>query len=97
MLPYFPFLQIYVEDIYEDDIKTRPYPRDPRPPIPTRVMVLSAMGLNLGVFGFLLTTHPKNNCVHDLRAPCSVLRLFVFTLRPWYMQVTHAPDEPWLF
>ena len=35
--------------------------RDTRLPIPPRVMALSAMGLNLGVFGFLLTTHAKTN------------------------------------
>ena len=37
------------------------YPRDPRLPIPSRVMASSAMGLNLGVFGFLPTTHAKTN------------------------------------
>ena len=25
------------------------------------------------------------------------LRVFIFTLKPQYMQMTHAPDEPWLF
>ena len=32
-----------------------------RPPIPPRVMVSSAMGLKLGVFRFLPTTHTKTN------------------------------------
>ena len=37
--------------------KLHRYSRDPRP----RVMVSSAMGLNLGVFGFLPTTYAKTN------------------------------------
>ena len=37
------------------------YERDPRPRIPPRVMVSSAMGFKLGVFGFLPTTHTKTN------------------------------------
>ena len=32
---------------------------DPRTPIPPRVMALSAMELQLGVFRFLPTTHAK--------------------------------------
>ena len=40
---------------------TQYYSRDPRPPIPPHVMALSAVGLNLGVSGFLLTTHAKTN------------------------------------
>ena len=37
------------------------YTGDPRPPIPPRVMASSAMGLKLGVFGFLPTTHAKTH------------------------------------
>ena len=33
----------------------------------TRLMASSAMGLNLGVFGFLPTTHPKAMCSRSLR------------------------------
>ena len=50
--------------------KPRIYTRDPKPPIPPYVMASSATGLNLGVFGFLPTTHAKihakQNCVHHL-------------------------------
>ena len=56
------------------------YKGDPR----SRMASLS-MGLKLGVFGFFSTTHTQkqtqNKCVHDLRAPCGVLRVFIFTLR----------------
>ena len=38
----------------------------------------------------------NHKCVHDLPAPYSILRSFVFKLRPRYMQVTHAPDKPQL-
>ena len=41
--------------------------------------------------------NPLYKCVHDLCAPCGVLRVFIFTLRPQLMQVTYAPDKPWLF
>ena len=37
------------------------YKGHPRPHIPPRVMVSSALGLKLGVFGFLPTTHAKTN------------------------------------
>ena len=60
----------------------------------------SAMGLNLGVFRcFADHTHEQteNKCVHNLRAPCSVLRVFVFRLILQHMQVTHALDKPRLF
>ena len=53
-------------------------------------MASSAMGLNLWVFGFL---QPKN----DHRALCGFERVIVFPLRPQYMHVTYAPDEPRLF
>ena len=39
------------------------YTRDPRPPISPYVMALSAMGLKLGVFRFLPTTHAKTNAI----------------------------------
>ena len=67
-----------------------------------RVMALSAMGLNLGVFGSLPTMHAKNKKnpttnAFMIFAPCGVLRVFVFMLKLQYMQVTYAPDEPRLF
>ena len=49
--------------------------------IPPCVMESSAMGLKLGVFGFLPTTHTKNKCAHDLRTPCGNLHMFIFALR----------------
>ena len=53
------------------------YMRDPRPPIPPRVMAFSATGLNLGVFGFVPATHArKTQHVHDRCAPCGVLHVF---------------------
>ena len=39
------------------------YMGDPRPPISPCVMASSAMGLKLGVFGFLPTTHAKTNAI----------------------------------
>ena len=63
-------------------------------------MALSAMGLNLGVFGFFPTTQAKANAkqmrswsVHAAR----ILTHVFFMLRPQYMLVTYAPDEPRLF
>ena len=47
------------------------YKGDSRPCIQPCVMALSAMGLKLGVFGILPTTHTnqtQNKYVHDLRA-----------------------------
>ena len=67
------------------------YTRDPRP-IPLCVMASSAMGLNLGIFWLLPITHAK-----QMRSRTGGLRMFVFTHRPQYMQVTQAPDEPRLF
>ena len=52
------------------------YKENPRPGIPPLVVTSSAMGIKLGVFGFLPTTHAiqvQNKCVHDLRAPCSII------------------------
>ena len=43
------------------------YTRDSRPPIPPHEMASSVMGLNLGVFRFLPTTHPKVN-VQQMRS-----------------------------
>ena len=37
------------------------YTTDPRPPILPHVVTWSAMGINLGVFGFLPTTRAKTN------------------------------------
>ena len=41
--------------------KPQIYTRDTRLHIPSRVMALSAMGLNLGIFGIFPTTHAKAN------------------------------------
>ena len=63
-------------------------------------MVSTAMGLNLGVIGFLPTTHTEtmqNQCIHDLRAPCSILHVFYLHSQTAVDAVTCAPDEPWLF
>ena len=69
--------------------------------IPPCVMVSSAMGLSLGVFGFSPTTHPKtitqNKCIQDFCVLCGVLGVFVFMLRLQYMQITYAPDKSRLF
>ena len=39
-------------------------------------------GAQMGVFGFLLTMQKQvqNESVYDLRMPCSVLHMFIFTL-----------------
>ena len=58
------------------------------------------MLLNLGSSGFC-RPHTQNQtqskCAHDLRMPRGFKRVFVFMLRPQYMQVTNAPDETRLF
>ena len=46
--------------------------RDPRTYIPPLVMVSSAMGLKLGVFGVFCWPHTQDKCVHNLRAPCDI-------------------------
>ena len=48
----------------------------------------------LRVFADHMREKTQNKWVHDLRAPRGVLRVFVFMLRPQYMQVLYAPDEP---
>ena len=57
-------------------------------------MVLSAMELQFGVFGFLPTRHAEKQtkCVHDLHVPFVVLRMFTFTLGPQYMY-THLTNH----
>ena len=63
------------------------YTRDPRPPMSLRVMASwGCHGAQLGgLFSGFCRSHKQkltqNKCVHDLCGPCSVLRLFVFTLR----------------
>ena len=65
-----------------------------------RVMALSAMG---SIWGYLDLRQPytqkqkQNKCIHNLRALCGILCVFVFSLRRQYMQVTYAPDEPQLY
>ena len=68
------------------------YTRDPRPPIPLRVMALSAMGL----FGFLLTKCAKTNAKQMRpRSSCAMRR---FTRVYLYAQTAvDASDEPWVF
>ena len=51
---------------------------DPRPRIPPCVIASSAMGLKLGVFGFLHTMRCFNTCK------------FIFMLRPQQIQWTYA-------
>ena len=64
--------------------------RSQKNPILLRVMASSAMGLKLGVFGSLPTTHTRKQtqtkCVHNYCTPCGVLRMFIFTLGPQYIR-----------
>ena len=67
-------------------------------------MALSAMELQLGVFGMLPTTHaetnappPKKKYVHHLLTKCGISCMFIITFRQQWMQVTHAPDKSELF
>ena len=39
----------------------------------------------------------QHKCAHDLCAPCGILHLFIFTLRPQLMQVAYALDKLRLF
>ena len=71
------------------------YKGDPRPRILPHLMALSAMELKLGVF--LVFCQPPYTKTNAKQMCCSVLRMFIFTLRPQKMQVTYAPDKPWLF
>ena len=55
--------------------------------------------LKLGVFRFLPTTHTTTitKQMHPrFSRTVQCLRIFIFTLRQQYMQVTYAPDELWL-
>ena len=54
------------------------YTRDPRSPIPPRVMASSVMELNLGVFGILPTRTQNqmlNQCVNDVLSPRRLTRV----------------------
>ena len=79
------------------------YKGDPRPRIPPRVSTSSAMGLKLGVFGFVATTHihmrgnTQTKCAYDLRASCSVSCVFISMLSLSQTEVHCAPEESWLF
>ena len=55
-LQVFKWYMVFIFQYYLSGILT-----DPRPPIPPRVMASSAMELQLGVFGFLPTTHKETN------------------------------------
>ena len=85
------------------------YTRDPRPPIPPCIMVSPAMGLNLGVFGFLLTTRSKTNAkqMHSLslhatwlftcdclHAQTTVHAINIRTWRTTIILIMGKPDNP---
>ena len=62
------------------------------------VMASSAMGLKLGVFGFLPTTHAETNA--NKMHPQSMRAMWLFTHVYLHAQTpvhTCAPDESWLF
>ena len=67
---------------------------DPRPRILPRVMVSSAMGLFLRVFADHKGKNKRKTNAFTIRVAFYV---FIFMLRPQKMQMTYAPDEPWLF
>ena len=72
------------------------YTRDPKPPIPPRVMPLSAQ---FGVFWFL-ADHTLHKCVHDLCVPnfrAAFETYFIFTLRLQYIDITYTLYKPQLF
>ena len=50
-----------VSTIYEIGIHTQIYKGDSRPDMLPRIMALLAMGLKLGIFGFLPTTNTPTN------------------------------------
>ena len=54
-------------------------------------MAQSAMGLKLWVFGFADHTR-KNKCAHNLRAPCGILRVYLYT-----RTAVDAGDKPRVF
>ena len=51
---------------------------------------------SLQVFANHTRENKRKPTAHDLRMPCGVLRLFVFTLRLYYMRATYAPNKPQL-
>ena len=78
-----------------------------RPPILSRVITSSAMGLQLR-YSNICTTHMKTNfnkmcpqllrtCVRLYRVPCGFLQVFIFTLRSQQIQVTYAHEKSGLF
>ena len=67
-------------------LKSQIYKGDPRPCMP-RVMLLSAMGSNRKYCPSHTWKHTQTKCVHDVRAPCSVSRMFIFTPRPQYIRI----------
>ena len=101
-IPWLSMQNYILTYLYMPTLKAVPqiHTRDPRPPILPRVMALSVMGLNLGSVGFCRThmqEQTQNECVHDLLAPCSVLRMFVFMFGQQHVQVTCTPDKPRFF
>ena len=71
------------------------YTRDPRPHITPYVMAPSAMGLNLGVFWFLPTTHAKTNT--KPMGPRSSPIMFDRHAQTAVDAVIYTPDKPRLF
>ena len=76
------------------------YKGDPSPHIPPCVMASSAMGLKLGVFGFLLTTHAKTNTKQICSWSSRVMWHFTHIYLHSQTAVDagdYAPDKSWLF
>ena len=72
--------------------------RDTRLPIPPRVMVSSAMGLNLEVFGYLPTTHTKANSKQNALTIFACCMAFNDCLHAQTaVHAGNAPDEQRLF
>ena len=84
-----------------------PYMVDPRPLIPPRVVTSSAMGLELGVFGFLPTTYVKTNATQmrprSLRAVRRFTRVYLHAqtavdagdIRTWQTMVILISGKTW--
>ena len=81
------------------ELEAQIYTRNTRLPIPPHVLASSAMGLNLGVFGFLPTAHAKANAKQmRSRSLCALWLLMrdwilCFTLRPQTAGNTQRPPN----
>ena len=82
---------------FKPALKPQIYTRDPRPPVPARVMVSSAMGSIWGSSGFCWSRTQKqmqNRCPRSLHTMQHFMHAFIITLRLQHDAVKYAPNNP---